>query len=518
MSASQHVSYADQRIAIVMPALNEEAAIGRHVRAILEHPAIRALPIVRLIVVDNGSDDGTEAVARAAGAEVIPEPQRGYGAACLAGVRAAAGSDIILLMDADGSDDPADAARIARCVLSGQADLAMGSRARGVIEGGALTFQQHVGNAVGALALRTLYGARVSDLGPLRAIRRDALLRLEMREMRYGWSTEMLAKAARAGLRISEEPVAYHLRIAGKSKVGGTLRGSVMASAHILRTLSRYTRWNPSPQTNVLTGSLRQALFIVARTPIAGQTKTRLGACIGHEATAELYSAFLRDLSARFAGAAARDGYDLFWYYTAPDEMDDALAEKTFAAVAPDGSALLRQLLRQVGEDFGKRLRHGFQALQERGYQRIVVIGSDSPQLPAIWVQEAFAALRFHDMVIGPARDGGYYLLGLRTESMDSDALDLFTDIPMSTSDTCARTIERARRLNLAITCTPRSFDVDKVDDLRLLHESLHAAPSRDADPAPTTLAALERIAATSPEQHVGANAEFKVIGAAYGE
>jgi rSAM/selenodomain-associated transferase 1 len=381
-------------------------------------------------------------------------------------------------------------------------------------EKGALTLQQSVGNAVGALALRALYGARVSDLGPLRAIRRDTLLRLEMREMRYGWSTEMLAKAARAGLRIAEEPVAYYQRIAGKSKVGGTLRGSAMASAHILRTLSRYTRWNPSPpHASEDSGhdSRRQALFIVARAPIAGQTKTRLGAQFGHEAAAALYSAFLRDLSARFTKAADRDGYELFWYYTAPDEMDDTVAERTFAQVVPAGG----KLVRQVGSDFGQRLRYGFTALRERGYERIVVIGSDSPQLPAAWIGEAFAALRQDDMVIGPARDGGYYLLGLRT---DSAAPDLFTDIPMSAPDTCARTIERARRLDLSVGYTPRSFDLDEVGDLRLLRATLRAAPSRDADPAPMTLAALERAAAATPEQLIAAHAESVITGAAHGE
>jgi rSAM/selenodomain-associated transferase 1 len=516
MRAQLDSAYADQQIAIVMPALNEEGAIGRHVRAILEHPAIRALPIERLIAVDNGSDDGTEVAARAAGAEVIPEPQRGYGAACLAGVRAAAGADVILLMDADGSDDPADAARIARCVLSGQADLAMGSRARGSTERGALTLQQRAGNAVGAWALRALYDARVSDLGPLRAIRRDALLRLEMRELRYGWSTEMLAKAARAGLRIHEEPVAYHQRIAGKSKVGGTLRGAVMASAHILRALSCYTRWRPS-LTNAppTTDSRRQALFIVARTPIVGQTKTRLGAHIGHQAAATLYSAFLSDLAARFVPSAARDGYDFYWYYAAPDEADDASGAETFATAVPAGG----RLLRQVGESFSQRLRHGFQTLRERGYERIVVIGSDSPQLPAAWIREAFAALREDDVVIGPARDGGYYLLGLRA---DAEPLDIFTGVPMSAPDTCARTIERARRLNLSVAYTPRSFDVDEVDDLRMLREKLRGAPSRDADPAPATLAALERIDAKSPEQLIAANATFVATdvttGAAHGE
>ena len=511
MSACKDFANLGERIAIVMPALNEEAAISHHVRAIAEHSAIRALPIERLIVVDNGSDDGTEAAARAAGAEVIPEPRRGYGAACLAGVRAADGSDIILLMDADGSDDPADAARIARIVLSGEADLAMGSRTRGVMEKGALTLQQRVGNAVGALALRTLYGAHVSDLGPLRAIRRDALLRLQMREMRYGWSTEMLAKAARAGLRIHEEPVAWRQRIAGQSKVGGTLRGSVMAAAHILRTLGFYTGWRPSPARAQMVDSKREALFIVARTPIAGQTKTRLGAHIGHEAAATLYSAFLRDLGARFTEAAKRDGYDLYWYYTAPEEMDDALAEKTFAAAAPDGSALLRQ----VGDDFGQRLRHGFQALCDRGYERIVVVSSDSPHLPVAWIRAAFAALREDGMVIGPARDGGYYLLGMRAHA---EPPDLFTGIPMSAPDTCARTIERARRQGLSVGYTPRSFDVDEVDDLQLLREALRAAPSRDADSASATLAALEQIDMALPEQPVTANAESALTGASHGE
>jgi rSAM/selenodomain-associated transferase 1 len=511
MSAPEDSAHSNQRIAIVMPALNEEAAIGRHVRAVLEHSAIRALPIERLIVVDNGSDDATEAVARAAGAEVIPEPQRGYGAACLAGVRAAAGADIILLMDADGSDDPADAARIVRCVLNRYADLAVGSRARGVTERDALTLQQRMGNAVGALALRALYGAQVSDLGPLRAIRREALLQLEMCELSYGWSTEMLAKAARAGLRIHEETVAYHQRIAGKSKVGGTLRGSALASAHILRALSRYTHWRPSPtNAQAATDSRRQALFIIARPPIAGQTKTRLGARIGYDAAAALYSAFLRDLDKRFVAAAAREGYDLFWYYAAPRELDDARAKEAFAA-APSGG----RLLPQVGEDFGQRLHHGFRVLRERGYERIVVIGSDSPQIPAEWVRSAFAELRDDDVVIGPARDGGYYLLGLHAESAPPD---LFTGVQMSAPDTCARTIERTRRLNLSVAYTPRTFDVDEVDDLPLLRAALHTAPSRDADPASASLAALERITAATIDQPKAVTAESMLFGVAHGE
>lgn len=236
----------DRRVVLIMPALNEAATVGEQTRAALAHPALRALPLARVVVVDNGSDDATAAVARAAGAEVVSEPRRGYGRACLAGALAARDADILLLMDADGSDDLAGAARVARLVLSGAADLAMGSRVRGHVEPGALTLQQRVGNAVATGLMRPLCGVRLTDLGPVRAIRREALLALDMREMTYGWSTEMLVKAARAGLRVVEEPVDYHRRAGGESKVSGTLSGSVRAGWRILTSVLRYARWRPA--------------------------------------------------------------------------------------------------------------------------------------------------------------------------------------------------------------------------------------------------------------------------------
>lgn len=516
-------------VAIVMPALNEEAAVGNHVRALREHPALRALPIQRIIVVDNGSDDATASVARAAGAEVVSEPRRGYGYACLAGVRAAADAGVILLMDADGSDDPDGAAHVAELVLSGAADLAMGSRTRGLCEPGALTPQQRAGNAVGALLLHQLYGLCVSDIGPVRAIHRDALLRLDMREMAFGWSAEMLAKAARAGLRVREAPVAYRRRAGGKSKVAGTLRGTLRASHHILRTLLRYRAGRPSaipvPRTTTTT-TTANALFIVARVPVPGQTKTRLGKHIGHDAAAALYAAFLRDLGTRFTAAARRDGYDLWWYVAAPDGTN----MEAFAAYVPPGGALLAQ----QGAGLGERLCHGFQSLAARGYERIVVLGSDSPHVPATAIADAFAALETHDVVLGPARDGGYYLLGQRIppslpaagpasaseqapppSSSEQAAFraeptlrreptggtvrqeprasaDLFTGIPMSTPHVCEQTLARAHALGLHVALAPVSSDVDEPADLTELCTTLRAAPSRDADSAPETLALLE--------------------------
>lgn len=471
-----------QSLAIVMPALNEEGAIGPQITALRTHFTRSALPVPRILVVDNGSTDGTANVAHAAGAEVISEPRRGYGYACLAGVRAAAGADVVLLMDADGSDDLAGAMRVAEIVMRSDADLALGSRILGRVEAHALTPQQRVGNAVGALLLRLLYGVRVSDIGPTRAIRRDALLQLDMREMGYGWSVEMLAKAARSGLRIHELPVDYHARAAGRSKVSGTLRGTLLASQHILTTLVHYQRWHPSESHAGLARThSRRALFVVVRVPTRGMTKTRLGRGIGHEAATALYAAFVHDLGIRLTSAARRDGYDLYWFYADPSSEGTAALEH----LLPPASTLLPQ----VGADLGERLLHGFRTLQACGYEEIAVLGSDSPHIPAAWIGEAFDALKTGDVLLGPARDGGYYLLALRARH---EIDDLFTGITMSTPSVCAETVERANRLGRTLHLGRMTFDVDELNDLRMLHSALSTAPSAEADPAPATYVLLQ--------------------------
>jgi rSAM/selenodomain-associated transferase 1 len=465
---------------IVIPALNEAEVIGSVVRRLRTCRALQEAGITDIVVVDNGSDDNTFEEASFAGARVVREPRRGYGRACLAGVQAAQGADVIILMDGDGSDVPEDVVRVWQPVQAGLADLTMGSRVRGQCERGALTPQQRAGNTMGALLLRWLYGVRVSDLGPLRAIRRKALLQMEMSEMTYGWSAEMLAKAGGLGLRVTEVPVDYRRRAGGTSKVAGTLSGTVKASYRILRTIARSRHWQPDCQ--------KRALFIMSRLPIAGQTKTRLGGAIGHPAATDLYRAFLRDLGERFTRAAAREGYDLFWYFTAPDGTDDV----AFAAQVPAGGALLRQ----EGADFASRLWHGFQALSARGYERMVVIGSDSPHLPAIWVTQAFASLTTHDVVVGPAQDGGYYLLGQRVKETP---VDLFSGITMSTATVCAETLARAEAAGLSVAFAPATFDIDESGDLDQLRQVLRAAPSPLADAAPATLARLEALAAHPP-------------------
>jgi glycosyltransferase involved in cell wall biosynthesis len=221
-------------ISVVIPALNEEEPIAEVVRACLT----TGLPN-EVVVVDNGSTDQTAARAREAGAGVVTAP-RGYGRACAAGVAAVdRQSEIVVFLDGDGSDCPEFMGQLVRPILDGQYDFVIGSRTRGRREPGSMNFQQVFSGRVAGFLLGLLYGVRYTDMCPFRAIRRDSLARLGMKEPTYGWNLEMQMRAARAGLRILEVPVDHRCRTGGESKVSGTLRGSFVAGARILATLFR---------------------------------------------------------------------------------------------------------------------------------------------------------------------------------------------------------------------------------------------------------------------------------------
>jgi glycosyltransferase involved in cell wall biosynthesis len=201
---------------------------------------LRQPGVTERVVVDNGSTDGTAAVARAAGATVVFEPRRGYGAACLAGLAHLREHppEVVAFIDADASDDPADLPDVLAPILEGRADLVVGSRVRGEPAPGSLTVPQVLGNRLAVALLAFLFGVRYTDLGPFRAIRWAALERLGMRDRGYGWTVEMQARAARSGVRAVEVPVRYRRRI-GRSKISGTVRGVLGAGTKILLTIAR---------------------------------------------------------------------------------------------------------------------------------------------------------------------------------------------------------------------------------------------------------------------------------------
>jgi glycosyltransferase involved in cell wall biosynthesis len=221
------------RVALVIPTLNEEEPIGNVIRAVPRDV------VDEVIVVDSNSEDRTVERARDAGARVIVEQHRGYGRACAAGALAAQDCAVIVFLDGDGSDRPELVPVLLAPILSGTHDFVIGSRTRGEREPGSMNaLQIAAGYSAGALT-RLLYGVSYTDMCAFRAIRREALEQLGMREMSYGWNLEMQMRAARAGLRVLEIPVAHRRRSGGASKVSGSVRGTVKAALRIILTFAR---------------------------------------------------------------------------------------------------------------------------------------------------------------------------------------------------------------------------------------------------------------------------------------
>ena len=220
------------RVSVIIPTYNEARSIGR---------VLADLPsnVTEVIVVDSNSSDGTPEIAATMGARVVKESRRGYGRACLTGLANAEDPEVVVFLDGDYSDRPSELPMLLAPIIEGRADITLGSRLSDKSNAGALPWHQSFGNRLAAGLIRLLYGVQISDLGPFRAARADVLRPLALEEETYGWAVEMIVKGTLAGFRIVEVPVSYYPRI-GKSKISGTLKGTVGAAWFILSLIVRY--------------------------------------------------------------------------------------------------------------------------------------------------------------------------------------------------------------------------------------------------------------------------------------
>lgn len=444
-------------VALIIPARNESAALSQ-VLAELPWALLR-----QVVVVDNGSTDGTAHVAEELGASVVSEPTPGYGRACLAGIAALDRAiETVIFMDGDHSDYPEDIAALLAPIERGQADLVIGSRIAQAAPG-SLTIQQRLGNALACFLLRRYFGCRYTDLGPFRVIRREALERLRMQDRAFGWTVEMQAKAALAGLRIAEVPVRYRRRI-GRSKISGTISGTVRAGLGILSTIARVKRAETPGSLAATMHAIEEPpevsahpqrtagrrLLIFAKSPEPGRVKTRLAEQIGAAASAEVYRACVEMTLER---------------------LRRFQPEAVVHVDPPESIARMRawlgegwELRPQQGETLGARLAAATHEAFEAGVSQVVVIGTDSPWLPAGRIDEAFEALATHQVAAGPTEDGGYYLIGLSTP-----APEIFAGIDWSTPRVYAQTVANSRAAGLTLCELPLGYDVDRVEDVERL-------------------------------------------------
>lgn len=429
-------------IAVVIPALNEEGAIPGVIASVPEWAD-------RVYVVDNGSTDRTADAAKAAGATVVSEPLRGYGRACQAGIVAAATDaagtpDVVVFLDADGSDFPEQMGRVVDPLVEGRVDMVIGSRTRGRLAHGAMTAPQRFGNMLAPALIRLLWGERYTDLGPFRAIRMSSLRSLRMNDNTYGWTVQMQIRAARQGLRVLEVPVDYGRRRAGKSKISGTVQGVLRAGTKILACVAQeYV--TPAP----IRGRACESLGIFAKYPESGRAKTRLIPALGPEGAAALHDQLVRHtLSSVGMLARDRDVDASIWTAGCHPARFAEHFKPTLPCVAqPDG-------------DLGARMLAAMRSML-RTAPAAVLIGTDCPDLSPGILAAAIDALRDADVVLGPASDGGYYLIGLRRPMPT-----LFENMEWSTSTVLSCTLERASALGASVRLLPMLSDVDEPQDL----------------------------------------------------
>jgi rSAM/selenodomain-associated transferase 1 len=454
------------RVAVVIPTFNEAGSIGRVLDDI---PASLATEV---LVVDAGSTDGTREIAVGRGARVILEPRRGYGRACLTGLDRATDPDVVVFLDGDYSDRPAEMPRLLEPIRQGEADIVLGSRLQGGLAAGAMPWHQSRNR-------RWLisWAAWLTDLGPFRrAPRRRAVA---AREPTYGGG--QLPTAARARLPrgggAGELPPA-HWRLEDQRDGEGDRRRRLVHP--------RGDRREPAPRGAArergAAGSMSapgasraggeapgasRAIVVMAKAPREGHAKTRLNGAVPTGEVVRLSECMLRDT---IDLARSVDGVHVA--VMCPSEDVAALTAKLPGV----------EVVGQDGVGLAAALTSAFGRFVEAGFSRVIAIDADSPHLPAAVVDEAFASLDGNDLVVGPTEDGGYYLVGASAAHCG-----LFDAAPLGTSSACDALCAnaRARGLSVAVACV--WYDVDVAADLHRLEADLRAEPAR----APRTAALL---------------------------
>ena len=443
-------------IAVIIPAYNEEPSIGKVVSSIPQW-------VDDIIVADNGSTDGTAEVARSHGARVVFEPERGYGAACLAAMASLDEPDIVVFLDGDFSDYPEEMHLLVDPIVTDETDVVIGSRILGKRESGALTPQARFGNWLSCMLIRWLWQITYTDLGPFRAVRHKTLKALAMRDRNYGWTVELQIKAARDKVRIREVPVSYRRRI-GKSKVSGTVKGVIGAGVKILYTIFLAA-------VGLLPGEIqeepRERLILFTRYPMPGKTKSRLIPALGPDGAADLQCLMTERVLHR-----ARQ----------IERQRRVLIEVRYEG---GNSRLIRQwlgrglcYLRQGRGDLGERMARAFREAFADGAERVVLVGTDCPGVTADVFQKAFDSLADNDVVFGPATDGGYYLIGMRRF-----VPRLFVDMEWGSASVLQETIRVLDELKLTMVLVDKLDDIDRPEDLHVWEQANRTSPIFSADP-----------------------------------
>ncbi len=465
-------------VAVIIPALDEETTIARVIARVPDW-------VDRIIVVDNGSTDTTASVAFAAGAEVVYEPVPGYGRACLSGIAEALRrdrtdrprADILVFLDADGSDTPEQMDRLVDPIVSGRMDMVIGSRVLGEAAPGSMTPPQRVGNRIATLCIRTLWGVRYTDLGPFRAVRARALESMAMDDAAFGWTVQMQIRACKARLNAAETPVDYALRAGGSSKISGTVSGVFRAGKGILGAVAReYMNGRPS-------FNQREAVGVFAKYPTPGKAKTRLIPALGAEGAAELHEQMLRHTLKTVAELASSRPVGVTVWQTGAQTRDFA---DRFAPSTP--------CREQTGGDLGERMHNAFVAMLSEA-DRAIIVGADCPELSSGLLEDAFDALERNDLVLGPAADGGYYLVGLRRPT-----IGLFRGVAWGTGGVLGETLTRAADLGLRTRLLGVLSDVDDPEDIgvwRRVRRSLE--PSGPAPSLSVIIPALNEASRIGP-------------------